>query len=209
MKFSHTMDMSAKLKRFFLALSVVLFVGQSVVKAQTEAEVKRLIDIGKYEEAIAMGQKILAQDPKNDKIDYLMGRAYFETDRVNEASAWFTKGQGHSSRNPMNFVGAGAVAAYQDNFEKAKLEPEKPEVEAKNAKQKYTSKDLKRPQEKEEKDSLKGLNLMIGDKKRNSPESIPHRNFTEKRSNTSFKKLIENKSLNLQKNGDAFEVKLN
>lgn len=50
---------------------------------------------------------------------------------------------------------------------------------------------------------------MIGDKKRNSPENIPHRNFTEKRSNTSFKKLIENKSLNLQKNGDAFEVKLN
>ena len=119
------MDMSAKLKRFFLALSVVLFVGQSVVKAQTEGEVKRLIDIGKYEEAIAMGQKILAQDPKNDKLDYLMGRAYFETDRVNEASAWFTKGQGHSSRNPMNFVGAGAVAAYQDNFEKAKLELDK------------------------------------------------------------------------------------
>jgi tetratricopeptide (TPR) repeat protein len=125
MKFSHTMDMSVKLKRFFLALSVVLFLGQSVVKAQTEGEMRRLIDIGKYEEAIAMGQKMLGQDPKNDKIDYLMGRAYFETERVNEASAWFTKGQGHSSRNPMNFVGAGAVAANQDNFEKAKLELDK------------------------------------------------------------------------------------
>lgn len=126
MKFSHTMNMSAKFKSVFLALSIVLFLGQSVVKAQgSEGEMKRLIDIGKYEEALSMGQRLLAQDPKNDKIDYLMGRAYLETERVNEASAWFTKGQGHSSRNPMNFVGAGAVAAAQDNFDKAKIELDK------------------------------------------------------------------------------------
>ncbi|MFM2376127.1 MAG: hypothetical protein RLZZ165_1224, partial [Bacteroidota bacterium] len=125
MKFSHTMDISSKIKRATIALLIVFFIGQSVVLAQTEAEMKRLIEIEKYEEAIAMGHQLLGSDPKNDKIDYLMGRAYLETDRVNEASACFTKGQGHSARNPMNFIGAGAVAARQDNFDKTKLEMDK------------------------------------------------------------------------------------
>lgn len=122
MKFSHTMDMSVKIKRAFMALLVVLFVGQSALKAQSEPEMFRLIELGKYEEAIAMGNKLLAQDPKNDKIEYLMGRAYFETERYNEAGAWFMRGQGHSARNPWNFIGAGAVAAHDNNFDKTKAE---------------------------------------------------------------------------------------
>lgn len=121
MKFSHTMDMSPKIRSIFLAFVAVLFIGQSAAMAQTEAEMRRLIEVGKYEEAISMGGKLLAANPKDDKIEYLMGRAYLETDRVNEASTWFTKGQGHSARNPWNFIGGGAVSARQDNFDNAKV----------------------------------------------------------------------------------------
>jgi tetratricopeptide (TPR) repeat protein len=126
MKFSHTMDISAKIKKALLAVAIVLFAGQSALMAQadvaSEAAMKRLIEVGKYSEAIAMGNKMLAQDPKNDKVDYLMGLAYFELESYNDAGAWFTKGQNHSARNPMNFVGGGAVAAHNENLEKTKSE---------------------------------------------------------------------------------------
>ncbi len=122
MKFSHTMEFAKKIKRTLLAVALVLFVGQSALMAQTVAEMKRLIDIGKYSDAIAMGNKLLGANPKDDKVDYLMGLAYFETERYTEAGAWFTKGQDHSGRNPMNFVGGGAVAAYNQNYEKAKAD---------------------------------------------------------------------------------------
>jgi tetratricopeptide (TPR) repeat protein len=132
MKFSHTMDMSAKIKRALLALVAVFFIGQSAI-AQTEAEIVRNIDLEKYDVAMEMARTLLAQDPKNDKVHYLVGRIYLETDRLNEASAAFTKGQGFSSRNPMNFVGGGAVAAKQENYDKAKAELDKAvELNAKN-----------------------------------------------------------------------------
>ena len=125
MKFSHKMDISAKIKKASLAMVLVLFVGQSALKAQTEAEMIRNIQVGKYTEAIAIGNKILGQDPKNDKVMYQMGVAYFETERQTEAGAWFAKGQGHSGRNPMNFIGGGAVAAFNQNYAKAKVDLDK------------------------------------------------------------------------------------
>jgi tetratricopeptide (TPR) repeat protein len=76
---------------------------------------------------------MLALEPKHDKVEYLMGLAYFETERYDEAGAWFTKGQGHSNRNPMNFVGGGAVAAYKKDYTKAKADLDKAvELNAKN-----------------------------------------------------------------------------
>lgn len=126
MKFSHTMDISAKIKGTLLAIAIVLFAGQSAVQAQaSEAAMRRLIDIGKYDEAISMGNSLLASDPKNDKVEYLMGVAYYETERYTEAGSWYEKGKGHSARNAMNFVGAGAVAAHNQNYDKAKAELDK------------------------------------------------------------------------------------
>jgi tetratricopeptide (TPR) repeat protein len=125
MKFANIMDISRMIKKALLAFALVLFAGQSALMAQTAAEMKRAIDVGKYAEAIAMGNKMLAQDPKNDQVEYLMGLAYFESERYNEAATWFSKGQGHSSRNAMNFVGAGAVAVHSENYDKAKVDLDK------------------------------------------------------------------------------------
>jgi tetratricopeptide (TPR) repeat protein len=132
MKFSHTMDMSAKIKRALIALVAVFFIGQSAL-AQTEAEIERDIKLEKYDVAMEKARKMLAVDPKNDKVHYLTGQIYLLTDRLNEASAAFQKGQGFSARNPMNFVGAGAVAVKQENHAKAKADLDKAvELNAKN-----------------------------------------------------------------------------
>ena len=122
MKFSHTMDMSGMIKRAVLAMALVLFVGQSALMAQTQSDVEALIRIEKYADAQSMLEKLIGAEPRNDKYDYLMGQVMFLTDNLGEAEAWFKKGQGHSGRNAMNFIGSGGVAARQDNFAKAKKE---------------------------------------------------------------------------------------
>lgn len=82
------------------------------------------------------------------------------------------------------------------------------EAERIRSRPKYQSKDIKRTQtEKIEKDNLKGLNLIIGEK-RGSPDQNRKKQVTEKRSTAFFQKCIENKPLAIQKNGDNFEFKL-
>ena len=103
-------------------MALVLFVGQSALMAQTQSDVEALIRIEKYADAQSMLEKLIGAEPRNDKYDYLMGQVMFLTDNLGEAEAWFKKGQGHSGRNAMNFIGSGGVAARQDNFAKAKKE---------------------------------------------------------------------------------------
>ena len=110
------------IKKAAFAIAVVLFIGRPALMAQTEGEVKRLISIEKYSDAQSMLEKMIGGDPRNDKLDYLMGEVMFLTDNMGEAEAWFKKGQGHSGRNPMNYIGSGGVAARQENFDKAKKE---------------------------------------------------------------------------------------
>ena len=46
------------------------------------------------------------------------------------------------------------------------------------------------------------------DKVKSSPSKQVEKMFTEKRSNTSFQKFIENKPFSIQKSGDTFDSKL-
>ena len=128
------MDMSGLIKRALIAMALVLFIGRPALMAQNEAEVVRLIELEKFTDAQSMLDKLIGAEPRNDKYDYLMGQIMFLTDRMGEAESWYKKGQGHSGRNPMNFIGSGAVAARQENYDKAKVELDKAmELNTKNS----------------------------------------------------------------------------
>lgn len=116
------MDMSGMIKKAAFAMALVLFIGQPALMAQSQSEVEGLIRIEKYADAQSMLEKLIGAEPRNDKYDYLMGKVMFLTDNMSEAEAWFKKGQGHSGRNAMNFIGSGSVSARQENFAKADKE---------------------------------------------------------------------------------------
>jgi hypothetical protein len=83
-------------------------------------------------------------------------------------------------------------------------------LEKTKIKQKYSSKEGKRHvTEKSDKDNLKGLNLILVEKKSHSPELQPKKVFLEKKNSmTNIQRFPENKSMILQKSGDSFETKL-
>lgn len=115
-----TMYNSGFIKKGLFALALVFFIGQSAVQAQSVAEASRLIDNEKYDKAKEVLNKIIANDPRNEKADYLMGKVYFNLEQFGPAKAWFSKGVGHGQRYPWNHIGLGAVAVKNSNLGEAK-----------------------------------------------------------------------------------------
>ena len=108
------------MKAVLMILMAVLYFGQAVAQTPEMNEARRLIENEQYGQAITKLNTILAANPKDEKAEYLMGKAYFMQEKYNDAAGWFTKGMGHSSRYPMNFVGMGAVEVKRDNLAAAK-----------------------------------------------------------------------------------------
>jgi|GEM_PF-2695975 len=100
------------------ALLFVLFSGQ--VKAQDFSKIDMMITNEKYDQAEAELQKLYADDSRNEKIDYRLGRIDFVQERFGQARVHFTDGVKHASRKPINYVGLGAVAVKDKNFDLAK-----------------------------------------------------------------------------------------
>jgi len=121
MKNMFNLKHSKLMQTLFAGLFVGLLGGQ--LRAQTPElnEARRLIENEQYAQAISKLTTYLGANPKDERADYLMGRAYFLQEKYNEAGSWFSKGMGHSARYPMNFIGAGAVEAKRDNFDGAKI----------------------------------------------------------------------------------------
>lgn len=120
MKTMFLMKRANWMKAAYLAIASVLFFGQALAQTPEMNEARRLIDNEQYAQAIAKLNTILAATPKDERADYLMGKAYFLLEKYNDASTWFTKGMGHSARYPMNFVGMGAVEVKRDQLDAAK-----------------------------------------------------------------------------------------
>lgn len=108
------------MKAAYLAFASVLFFGQALAQTPDMNEARRLIDNEQYPQAIAKLNTVLAGTPKDERANYLMGKAYFLQEKYGDASTWFTKGMGYSSRYPMNFVGMGAVEVKRDQIDAAK-----------------------------------------------------------------------------------------
>jgi|JI10StandDraft_1071094.scaffolds.fasta_scaffold218551_1 tetratricopeptide (TPR) repeat protein len=111
---------SNALKKAVAFAAIVLFYGQLAAQTPELNDARRLIENEQYSQAIAKLNSYIALNPKDERADYLMGKAYFLSEKYNDASAWFGKGMSHSGRFPMNFVGAGAVEVVHDNFDGAK-----------------------------------------------------------------------------------------
>ncbi|MEM7035748.1 MAG: tetratricopeptide repeat protein [Bacteroidota bacterium] len=112
---------SGILRKGLFALALVLFFGQGEVMAQEDLNTAiKMIRNEKYGDALTILKKLNANDPRNEKIDYQIGRVYFLQEKFNEAGAWFAKGQGHGQRYPMNHIGVGAVKVKKENFDGAK-----------------------------------------------------------------------------------------
>lgn len=107
------------------SLVLVLFLGQSQVKGQTAAEAERLLNRQEYGKAKAMLDKLIAADPKDDKLYYLLGRVHFETDNISLARAAFKKGMDRGGRNPDNYIGMGGILVREDKYDEAKAKLDK------------------------------------------------------------------------------------
>lgn len=106
------------LQGLLLAMVAVLFSGQ--LKAQNFKQIDQDITNEKYAEAEAALKKLQADDPRNENIDYRLGKVAFLQGDYGKARQRFTEGTKHASRKPINYVGLGAVAVKDKNFDLAK-----------------------------------------------------------------------------------------
>jgi tetratricopeptide (TPR) repeat protein len=120
MKTMFLMKRANWMKAAYLAFASVLFFGQALAQTPEMNEARRLIDNEQYPQAIAKLNTVLAGTPKDERANYLMGKAFFLQEKYNDAATWFNKGMGYSSRYPMNFVGMGAVEVKRDMIDAAK-----------------------------------------------------------------------------------------
>jgi tetratricopeptide (TPR) repeat protein len=120
MKTMIQMKRANALKKVVAVFAIVLYCGQLAAQTPELNEARRLIENEQFAQAISKLNQYLVVNPKDERADYLMGRAYFQMEKYSEAGTWFNKGMGHSSRYPMNFVGSGAVEVKQDNLDGAK-----------------------------------------------------------------------------------------
>jgi len=107
------------------ALLLVLFVGQSAAFGQGVGEIDRLIDREEYTKAMELTNKMISEDPKNEKLLYRKGRIFFKTERFSQAQASFQEGINRGARYPFNHIGVGAVNAHNGNFAEAKAKLDK------------------------------------------------------------------------------------
>ncbi len=110
--------MNKALQGLLLAMVAVLFSGQ--LKAQDFKQIDQDIINEKYAEAQAALKTMQADDPRNEKIDYRLGKIAFAQENYSQARQRFTEGVKHAARKPINYVGLGAVAVKDKNFELAK-----------------------------------------------------------------------------------------
>lgn len=111
-------------KGLLLAL-FALFAGQLQLRAQSfEAEDKMIRD-ERFEEALASLKKLQVNDPKNEEIDYRIGLIHFLKGDYGPATTAFNEGVGHGRTYSMNYIGLGAIAVKNKNFDVAKEKLEK------------------------------------------------------------------------------------
>ncbi|HHG85404.1 MAG TPA: tetratricopeptide repeat protein [Bacteroidetes bacterium] len=133
MKYLGTMYKSVLLKQALMALTLVLYFGQLEAQA-IYGKAAKLIANEKYSTAVAALNTYLINEPKDEKAEYLLGKAYLGMEKYGAARAAFKSGAGHGSRYPMNHVGLGAVAVKNKNYEEAKERMTKAiEVDRKNS----------------------------------------------------------------------------
>lgn len=120
MKYLGTMYKLGMMKKALFALALVLFAGQIQAQSAVLGQASRLITNEKYNEAISVLNTHLAAEPKDEKAEYLLGKAYMGLEKYGQARAAFKSGAGHGARYPMNHVGLGAVAVKNKNYDEAK-----------------------------------------------------------------------------------------
>lgn len=110
-----------RLKPALSALVFVLFLGQTAwAQTPTLQSATALIDRGQPEKALKEIAQLLGADPRNEKLYYQQGRAYFDLEDLSNARTSFSRGAELGQRFPWNFVGLGAVAASEGNFDQTK-----------------------------------------------------------------------------------------
>ncbi len=106
------------LRSLLLAIVTVLFSGHLI--AQNFQDIDQLILLEKYDKAESKLKALQAEDPRNEDIDYRLGKIEFLRGNYSKARQLFTEGIKHASRKPINYIGLGAVAVKEKNFELAK-----------------------------------------------------------------------------------------
>lgn len=116
-----------------LAALFVLLVGRADGMAQFSA-VDKMIQNERYDEAMADLKKMQANDPKNEGIDYRIGRIHFLQGEYGSAATAYNAGVGHGRTYPYNYIGLGAVAVKNKDFNTAQTKLTKAlEVDKKKA----------------------------------------------------------------------------
>ncbi len=119
MKKFEDMNISGKATKGLLALLFVLFTGQ--VWAQGgKKQIRTYIQNERYDEALKLVKQELAEEPKDEELDYLKGRIHFLMGDLPQARQSFDDGTGHGRNYSMNYIGLAAVAVRNKNFDVAK-----------------------------------------------------------------------------------------
>jgi len=92
-------------KTMFAILASVSLV--SVSKAQTVQEGLGHLYADRWQSAVGVFQKLLAQNPNNIEASYWLGQTYFDMDENDKAREVYDKGLAASNNAPLLLVGKG------------------------------------------------------------------------------------------------------
>lgn len=120
------------MKKALMAFVILLSAGFLSLRAQSIPEIERLIDQGQYVKARTAVDKLLAADPKNERLYYLSGVIYVKSEEFSLAKTTFERGIGMARNYPWNYIGLGSVMVVMDYPAEAKAKLNEAQVLNKN-----------------------------------------------------------------------------
>jgi tetratricopeptide (TPR) repeat protein len=108
------------MKQSVLALMLLLCAGFVSLRAQSIPEIERLIDQGQYVKARTAVDKLIAADPKSERLHYLSGTIYLKSEEYPQAKSTFERGINMARNYPWNYIGLGSVLVTMDYASEAK-----------------------------------------------------------------------------------------
>lgn len=102
-----------------LLVALVVLLGGRLESMAQYSGIDKMIQNERYDEAMAELTKLQANDPKNEALDYRIGRIHFLKGDYGSANAAYTAGVGHGRTYPNNYIGQGAVAVKNKDFSTA------------------------------------------------------------------------------------------
>lgn len=107
------MKVIKKVVKTSLALAML---GGTSVFAQNLAEAQKAIDAEQYQKASTTLKSLISAKPGDADNYYFLGDVYLRLDYPDSAKAAFTKGMAADAKNPLNYVGLGALALRENNI---------------------------------------------------------------------------------------------